>query len=346
MHTYKNTILRFNPRSFLELQNNKVNRAIEVSIRRTHENEFALFNNGITIIADSTSISSDTARQGKAQVVLRNPQLVNGGQTAYTLARIFESCKFPKDFDVFKGKEVLLRVITFVGPPKAAALSARLNLIGEISKASNFQSKVDESDRRSNDQIQLNLQEEFFEDYGLFYERKRGEFSDGLHYGYLQSDRLIGRERLVRVSLACDYRASQARSNVKKFFIESELPKVLKVSDAPKYAFGYEVLNYLDRKRRSKPRKRGDRYHIGEFGQALRYGQYAVVAVCANRGKAAGMTETQASDAALKQWRSFERWVKKLPANRSYRQGNSFGFVNYYKGSTVNADLQRYKFAF
>jgi hypothetical protein len=346
MHTYKNTILTFNPRSFLELQNNRVNRAIEASIRRTHENEFSLFNNGITIIADSTSISSDTARQGKAQVVLRNPQLVNGGQTAYTLARIFETCKHPRDFNVFRGKEVLLRVITFVGPPKAAGLSARLNLVGEISKASNFQSKVDESDRRSNDPIQLRLQNEFFENYGLFYERKRGEFSDGIHYGYLHYSHLIERERLVRVSLACGYRASQARSNVKKFFTESELPKVLKVAEVAKYRFGYEVLNYLEQKRRSKPKKRGDRYHTGQFGQALRYGQYAVVAVCANRGMAAGMTEAQASDAALKQWRSFERWIKQLPANRSYRQGNSFGFVNYYKGSTLNLDLERYKFSF
>jgi len=346
MLTYKNTILKFNPRSYLELQHNKVNRAIEASVRQTDENEFALFNNGITIIADSTSISSDTARQGTAQVVLRNPQLVNGGQTAYTLARIFESCRRPKDFDVFKGKEVLLRVITFAGPVKPAGLSARLNLIGEISKASNFQTKVDESDRRANDPIQVHLQAEFFDEYGLYYERKRGEFSDGLHYGYLPPDLLIGRERLVRVSLACDFRASQARSNIKKFFTETELPKVLKISDVSKYTFGYEVLKALDRKKRSKPKKPGDRYHVREFGQALRYGQYAVIAVCANHGMPSGMSEADAVDTALAQWRSFERWAKKLPANRSYRQGNSFSFVNYYKGSTVNADLRRFKFRF
>jgi hypothetical protein len=346
MHTYKNTILKFNPRSFLELQNNKVNRAIEASIRSNAENEFALFNNGVTIIADSASISSDTARPETAQVVLRNPQLVNGGQTAYTLARIFETCRTPKDFEIFKGKEVLLRIITFPGPVRAASLTERLNLMGEISKASNFQSKVDESDRRSNDPIQVKLQREFFDNYGLYYERKRGEFSDGIHYGYLPSDQVVKRERLVRVSLACDYRISQARSNVKKFFTEKELPKTLKVSDVAKYTFGYELLNSLERKKRTRPKKPGDRYHTHEFGQALRYGQYALVAVCANRGRSAGMTEIQAMETALAQWKSFERWAAKRRSNQAYSQGTAFDFVNYYKGSTVNKDLRQFKFAF
>jgi hypothetical protein len=110
MLTYKNSILKFNPRSFLELTNNPVNKEIEASIRNIDSNEFALFNNGITIIADGTSISSDTAKQGTAQVVLRNPQLVNGAQTAYTLGRIYEQCSSVNDFKIFKGKEVLLKI--------------------------------------------------------------------------------------------------------------------------------------------------------------------------------------------------------------------------------------------
>jgi len=147
MNTYKNSILTFNPRSFLELTKNSVNKEIEASIRATKTNEFALFNNGITIVADSTSISSDTAKQGTAQVILRNPQLVNGGQTAYTLGRIYENCKSRKEFAVFKGKEVLLKVITFVGSQKASSREGRLRLVGDISKASNSQTKVDASDR-------------------------------------------------------------------------------------------------------------------------------------------------------------------------------------------------------
>ena len=60
MSTYKNSILRFNPRSFLELDRNQVNREIQASIEKKAMNEFALFNNGITITADNTKISHDT----------------------------------------------------------------------------------------------------------------------------------------------------------------------------------------------------------------------------------------------------------------------------------------------
>lgn len=344
MHTYKNSILKFNPRSFLELSNNTVNQDIEASIRTMGRNEFALFNNGVTIIADGTSISSDTAKQGTAQVVLRNPQLVNGAQTAYTLARIYEDCTARKDFAVFKGKEVLLRIITFVGLTESRQ-DARLDLIGAISKASNSQTKVEESDRRANDPVQMRLQKEFFEGYGLYYERKRGEFSDGLHDCYLPSELIVNRERLVRVALACDYRANQARSSISKFFKGGALTSLLKVKDTEKYSYGYEVLALLDKKRKQKPKVKGDRYHTKSYGQALRYGQYAIVAICANLGLSINRTEAQALEAALMQWTKFEAWAEKRQSNSSYRSGSSFDYVNYYKGSTINADLQGFGFS-
>src|SRR6266699_5451448 len=62
-----------------------------------------------------------------------------------------------------------------------------------------IQAKVDESDRRSNDAIHLDLQREVFQQFGLYYERKRGEFSDGIHYGYVGPDLVVNREKLVRV---------------------------------------------------------------------------------------------------------------------------------------------------
>jgi len=344
MNTYRNSILTFNPRSFLELKTNPVNQEIEKSIRNMGTNEFALFNNGITIIADGTSISSDTAKQDTAQVVLRNPQLVNGAQTAYTLGRIYEECSATNNFKIFKGKEVLLKIITFVGPQKRARGDARLTLVGEISKASNSQTKVEESDRRSNDTIQVELQKELFQKYGLYYERKRGEFSDGIHYGYLSSNLVINREKLLRVSLACNYRVNQARSSIAKFFSEGAIADVLKVSEAEKYAFGYEVLNLLDEKRKAKPKIKGDRYHMKEFGQALRYGQYATVAVCTNHVSSSKKNEGETVEAVLSQWIKFEKWVEQLSTNSKYKIGTSFDYVNYYKGSTINSDLQRFPF--
>jgi len=346
MFTYKNFILKFNPRSFLELSRNPVNKAIQESLEKTRGNEFALFNNGLTVIADSTSVSSNTARQRKAQVVLLNPQLVNGGQTAFTLARVYERSVSQNDFRHFKGKEVLLRIITLAGPVRKITETPRMKLIGDVSKASNSQTKIEESDRRANDHIQVLLQAEFFRRYGLYYERKRGEFSDGIHSGYLDGSLIVNREKLVRVSLACSYRVNQARSSIAQFFGEDEFPSVLKIKDIETYAYGYEVIELLDLARRKRPQHRGDRYHTRRFGQALRYGQYAVVAVCVNRARKQNLAEESALESTLRQWKEFEFWAETRSTNKTYQTEQGFAFVNYYKGSTINSDLQAYKFKF
>ena len=342
MSMYKNSILTFNPRSFLELKNNIVNQEIEASLKKNSGNEFALFNNGITIISDKTSLSSDTGKQGTAQVILHNPQLVNGGQTAYTLSRIYEQSR---DKKVFKGKEVLLRVITFVGET-GRNKNNRLKLIGEISKASNSQTKIDESDRRANDDIQVRLQQNFFQTYGLYYERKRGEFSDGRRYGYVDSGNVINRETLVRVALASEYRANQARTNVGRFFKAGELPQLLEIGKLNRYAYGYQIRRLLEGERRAKPRPRGDRYNTRKYGQGLRYGQYAIVAVCVNLGLRERKSEEEIVKLILPQWKKFEAWVKKRRSNKGYSiDQRSFDFTNYYKGATVNADLQQFRFS-
>ena len=344
MHTYKNSVLKYNPRSFLELSGNPVNQDIEESVRGNQSNEFSLFNNGVTIISDQTAVNSNTAKADKAQIILRNPQLVNGGQTAFTLGRIYEGCEKNKDFSVFKNKEVLLRVITFVGKPTHANNASRLKLLGDISKASNSQTKVDESDRRSNDPIQIKLQKHFFDEYGLYYERKRGEFSDGLHAKYLSEDLLVNRDKLIRVCLAADYKVSQARSSISKFYEPKELAALLKVKDIARYAYGYEALTLIEILRKSKPAIVGDRYNTKKYGQGLRYGQYVLLAACINQGLPKGKAAKDILSTLITQWLAFETWLVKQPSNSSYKLGNGFDFANYYKGSTVSADLKKYSF--
>lgn len=344
MHKYKNSVLQYNPRSFLELSTNPVNQDIEASIRSNSSNEFALFNNGVTIISDRTAVNSNTAKADKAQIILRNPQLVNGGQTAFTLGRIFEGCEKTNDFSVFKGKEVLLRVITFIGQQNSTNTASRLKLLGEISKASNSQTKVDESDRRSNDPIQIKLQKHFFDEYGLYYERKKGEFSDGLHSKYISEDSLVNRDKLIRVCLAGEYKISQARSSIKKFYQPTELDALLKIKDISKYSYGYEILHLIEALRKLKPATPGDRYNTKTYGQGLRYGQYALLAVCINKGLPAAIPPQQTLHTLINQWKSFETWALKGHQNNSYKLGNSFDFANYYKGSTVSSDLKSYPF--
>ena len=90
LYKYRNSILKFNPRSYLSLSNNRVNIEIAKTIRDKSTNEFALFNNGITVLSDKTFFTEQTGKKDSAQLKLTNPQIINGGQTAYTLSEIYE----------------------------------------------------------------------------------------------------------------------------------------------------------------------------------------------------------------------------------------------------------------
>jgi len=69
-----------------------------------------------------------------------------------------------------------------------------------------------------------------------------------------------------------------------------------------------------------------------------------VVAICTNLGQLKNKPEAQALESVLTQWIDFENWAESLQSNSGYGSGTSFDYVNYYKGSTINADLQKYAF--
>ena len=86
MHQYKNSILRYNPRSYLEMANNSVNREIAKSITDVTTNEFAIYNNGITFLSYETKFNETIGQKDLAQLIITQPQISNGGQTAFTLS--------------------------------------------------------------------------------------------------------------------------------------------------------------------------------------------------------------------------------------------------------------------
>jgi AIPR protein len=112
MDRYRNSILEYNPRSYLDLQEGRsVNESIKETLLRPDSNEFALMNNGITILSDETNISERIGQRNKAQLRLFRPQIINGGQTAYTLSRVFSEDKDGAE-KRFADKEVLTKIIT------------------------------------------------------------------------------------------------------------------------------------------------------------------------------------------------------------------------------------------
>lgn len=201
MDKYKNTVLKYNPRSYLDLEGKKVNTAIRETILNSDTNEFALYNNGITMLSDETYINEKIGQKNRAQLTVKNPQIINGGQTSYTLSRIYSENINNKPEEIFGDKEVLLKIITLLNE---SSHGEKLQLIDDISNATNQQTPVINADRFANESFHKDIQKKIFDLYGLLYERKRGEFSDGKIYGYVDDSSIIERNQFFRIFYAAN----------------------------------------------------------------------------------------------------------------------------------------------
>lgn len=351
---YKNSVLRYNPRGFLSLQNNNINPKIKNTIQNRQTNEIALYNNGITILSDETSFNSQVAMKDTAQLVIKNPQIVNGGQTAYTLSSIIEE---PNYTEIFEGKEVLVKIITFLGEYKE---EEKLKLIEELSKATNEQTPVKEVDRRANDEVQINYQNKIYKEFGYFYNRKMGEFYDGLKQSYLTREKIIDRTVFMRVASCVQGEVAKARRNSEEvLFRQDHFDKIFQDTDVyRKYMYGYLCHVYLNKLEKHFSQISNNKYGVNTFGNALRYGKYAVIYIVTQYYlEALEVSEYEENvkmytDKVLSQWMDFEKIIIKNPYNKDYfyeieddngEKGWYYNFDGYYKGRTVSDDVKNYK---
>jgi hypothetical protein len=197
--TYRNSLLRYNPRSYLEFERQGTNSAIKDSITANNFDEFALFNNGITMIAEKCSYSERTGKTNIASVSIYDPQIINGGQTAFTLAQTYLELDPDEVERVFQGKEVVLKVISL----GRVASESRDELAIDISRAANTQTAVTYADRRANNALHSAVAQRLFHLTGLLYEYKTGLFDVSKREGSLNEASIIERNlfhRLLYVS--------------------------------------------------------------------------------------------------------------------------------------------------
>lgn len=340
MSKYKNSILKYNPRNYLSLSSNKVNRSIMDSIINNTTNDFAIYNNGITVIADSFELTETTGTRNVGQVIMLNPQIINGGQTAYVLSRIYENQN--DDYSIFDGKEVMLKVIVL-----ADKTTLNIDFIEKISNATNQQTRVEEADRRSNDKMQMAIEEAIFDKYGYFYERKKGEFFHGLDKKYIAKNLIINRYDFLKSYLAWQGDAANARrSGSDAMFKEKRFKEILKnYSDVEKMFFAYKLLINLEEVENKTSHK---------FGQSMKYGKMAIISAAgvfyknkeldsANLDKSV----TEIIKLVSSQWEDFIKYVIAKKGNKSYIIDGSLDYDTYYKGATVNSDIRDFfgKFA-
>jgi hypothetical protein len=146
----------------------------------------------------------------------------------------------------FAGKEVLTKIITLTPRDASKDTAAeRLRLIDEISAASNRQTPVIHADRASNDATYVILQKALFDRYGLLYERKRGEFSDGVDAGYIDRSQILERNLFLRIFLATQGEIN--RSGRKRIFLKHSLTESELTDPASLELFvdGYELFRHI-----------------------------------------------------------------------------------------------------
>lgn len=358
MNEYKNSVLEFNPRSYLGLEKNEINKYIKNSILSNKNNLFSLLNNGITLLSDDTSINTKTGKRGEAQLIVTNPQIINGGQTANTLATIYENPEI--DNSVFDGKEVLTKIITFEESEEGQGVNKKkkLELIEQLSKSTNQQSVVKEEDRRSNDRVQVELQNYFFDNFGLCYNKKEGEFHTAKKNKYITKEEIIDRNILLRIAYSMYGEVSKARrSSAKLLFRIDEFKKVLNTSIDYQRLF-YNYLSYkrlLDLENESK--KTNDPYYTDKYGNAIKYGKYAVINLVDSLYQSdieiSELENTAQSNTheVLDIWRDFEDNQAKLPSNSDYfkvtieddQKKIEYNYDGYYKGKTLDKDIESYR---
>lgn len=357
LYKYKNSILKYNPRSYLALRTNVVNKEIAKSITEKSTNEFSLFNNGITMLSDETNLQENVGRKSRGQLYVRNPQIINGGQTAYTLSSIYEqNLRDGEDSEgIFETKEVMLKVITFTDIEDTSSEQV-LALIQAISKATNQQTPIKEADRRANDKIQIELQQSIFQQFGYFYERKKGEFYDGLQNHYIDKTKVIDRVAFMRTSFAMQGFPARAVISERALFNEERFKSILDgVENSLDMFFSYMCYVSLTGLRKKYRSEINNRYGVAQFGNAIRHGTYAIIYAAyrlneteITPGNVFTLSEGMVNS-VLEQWLEFEKYAISQSHNKSYfssqidpdtgREILEHNFDGYYKGGTLNRDI-------
>ena len=284
-------------------------------------------NNGITILAEYSSLTDRTGVEGEGQLIIKDPQILNGGQTATTLAMMNEDSEI--GVAAFESKEVLLKIIE---RPKGKSESELADFIESISDATNKQSKIVEADRRSNDPRMIQLQKHFYDEYGLFLERKRGEFRYGLDDKIVSKTEMIDRVTMARALTAYTGDPSRARSSENRIFEEEGFNKLLKDLDLSLAAKAFFALDRLEA--------------FSSEGQSLRYAKYAILLAVSCLDQSGFDSSKPIRERALamvvrvlSKWKEFESHVGKLPGNAHYQSAEGFNHDGYCKGSTVAEDI-------
>ena len=156
-------LLERNIRRYLGLQGNRVNEAIQNTLKGPDTGNFYFYNNGITLTCDK--FSHNALQSGDYQVRIDNLQIINGGQTCMTIYRTLKELK-GVDHLIDKVSRAYILVRLYQLPKNNE------DLVRQITYATNSQNPVELKDLKANDDRQKRLETDIGQ-LGFVYKRKR-----------------------------------------------------------------------------------------------------------------------------------------------------------------------------
>jgi hypothetical protein len=189
------TLFEDNIRLYLG-EENDINRKILKTALSKENSQFWYLNNGITIVCEAMDYQP---RASSPRVRMKNPQIVNGGQTSHAL---FEAAR--SDSNRISDVRLLVRVIE----------TADRSFTNRVAEATNSQTPIRSRDIRSNDAIQVKIENALI-GAGYFYERKNDQ------HIIQSSDKRIDAVKLGQIILSYVLREpDRAKTSSNKIFGE------------------------------------------------------------------------------------------------------------------------------
>lgn len=201
-------------------ENGAVNRAISRTLKaivldKSEEpSSFAFNHNGITLFAEQVEHDESVCR-------LTAPRLLNGAQTVTTAKSFIDANKannqLAQSLDRFESIRVLCKIITKATP----------KFVTRVTINNNRQNPVEPWNLHANDEIQLELQDRFRSDLGLYYERQENAFDqltveDLEDYGIKEDSKAIQMLKLTQTYLLTDGNISRL-SEMRRVFEEEKI---------------------------------------------------------------------------------------------------------------------------
>lgn len=203
----------------------QVNKSIYSSATDDATSEhFWFMNNGITMVCDRLSLVRDP---DEPSVKVENVQIINGCQTTSSLRSALEDGKLSNNV------KVQVKIYESKDP----------NFIDNVVIATNNQNSIGSRDLHANDDVQQLIQRKIQEDFGLFYERKRGEAKSAK----IPKSDVVSLEKAGQAYLAI-FKNQPTVSRAQKYKIYSQelYNDVFSKSQPWQLAVAHEIYRYAD----------------------------------------------------------------------------------------------------